>query len=738
MATLVLTAVGGAIGQAVGAGAAIGAAVGALAGQSIDALLFRPGGRQGPRLSDLQVQTSRYGAPVPRLYGTIRVAGTVIWSTDLQEASATEGGGKGQPSLTRYSYSASFAVALSSRPIAAIGRIWADGKLLRGAAGDFKSAVGAFRVHPGSEDQQPDPLSAAALGMDQASAWRGCAYVVLEGLQLEDFGNRIPSLTFEVVADPGPCALAMIASDLSGRAIGFAGEVEPALAGFAAEGSLRDALGAVTGVHDLLWQERDGVLTLVSGTAVERVLPVADDILRIEGQDAPTANKRRMPIETVPVALAIRHHDPARDFQVGIQTAALPGPGERREEIDLPAVLSADDARRLADSKLRAALRGRQSAHRSMGWAALDLAVGDIVELGGEAGRWRIEGSDWDDMAVRLRLRAIDTGARAAADAGESGAAVVEPDLMQGATRLAIVELPSGDGLAADEPHVFAAATGADTGWRRAALLRFRPDLDVAEAIGRTAPRAVLGTALTVLADGAPWRVDRRASVDIQLDNIADGLVSLEDILLLQGGNLCQIGEELLQFGHAEPIGPARYRLSRLIRGWRGTEWACGVHGDDERFVLIDPARLARIDMTPADLGRVLALRAIGSGDAVPAEASRLVDGRAIVPPSPVHGRIDRLAGGDLALRWVRRSRFGWAWPEVAEVPLGEEHEAYVLQVTANGDVLREWEVGAPVATYLAAERAGDLVAGAPWPLRLAIRQRGTWGVSRPLILDLP
>jgi hypothetical protein len=33
---------------------------------------------EGPRLSDLSVQTSTYGADIPRLYGTISVMGNVI------------------------------------------------------------------------------------------------------------------------------------------------------------------------------------------------------------------------------------------------------------------------------------------------------------------------------------------------------------------------------------------------------------------------------------------------------------------------------------------------------------------------------------------------------------------------------------------------------------------------------------------------------------------------------------
>ena len=111
MATLVLTAVGNVF------GGPIGGAIGATLGQIIDRnLLFKPKGREGPRLTELAVQGSSYGAPIPRLFGTIRVAGSVIWATDLVEHRATSGG-KGRPKVTSYSYTASFAVALSSRPI---------------------------------------------------------------------------------------------------------------------------------------------------------------------------------------------------------------------------------------------------------------------------------------------------------------------------------------------------------------------------------------------------------------------------------------------------------------------------------------------------------------------------------------------------------------------------------------------------------------------------------------------
>ena len=98
MATLVLTVVGTVL------GGPIGAAVGATLGQVVDStLLFAPKGRQGPRLNDLRLQTSRYGDPVPQIFGTMRVAGSVSWATDLKERRTKQGCGNGHQSVTTYS-----------------------------------------------------------------------------------------------------------------------------------------------------------------------------------------------------------------------------------------------------------------------------------------------------------------------------------------------------------------------------------------------------------------------------------------------------------------------------------------------------------------------------------------------------------------------------------------------------------------------------------------------------------
>ena len=88
--------------------------------------------RRGRGSTDLRVMASTEGAPIPRLWGRMRVAGQVIWATDFEEKhdrhAGGKGGGGGGAKVRTYSYFANFAVALCEGEIDRIGRVWADGK----------------------------------------------------------------------------------------------------------------------------------------------------------------------------------------------------------------------------------------------------------------------------------------------------------------------------------------------------------------------------------------------------------------------------------------------------------------------------------------------------------------------------------------------------------------------------------------------------------------------------------
>jgi hypothetical protein len=156
---------------------------------------------------------------IPVGFGVQKVAGAMIWATDIDEDKNTkkEGGslfGGGQK-IVEYRYFANFAVAFGEGPAGGVLRIWAGDRLIA----DLRAGAGAYANHPkyrfriylGTEDQAPDPLIRhhveAEHGADAVPAHRGLVYIVFEDLPLDEFGNRIPPITAEIAWAGAPQAV---------------------------------------------------------------------------------------------------------------------------------------------------------------------------------------------------------------------------------------------------------------------------------------------------------------------------------------------------------------------------------------------------------------------------------------------------------------------------------------------------------------------------------------------------
>jgi hypothetical protein len=709
MATLVLTAAGTVL------GGPIGGAIGTFLGQKIDQAWLGTK-RQGPRLTELAVQTSSYGTQVPKVFGTMRVAGTVIWSTDLIETRGSTGG-KGNSGTTTYSYAASFAVLLSARPIAGVRRIWADGKLLRGAAGDFKVKTG-FRVHDGGDDQAIDPLIASAEGIALTPAHRGHAYVVFEQLALADFGNRIPSLTFELVANAAAVASGAIVRALADEVV--AADDGLMLDGFSASGeSVRAVLETVA--------EASGGWFGVAGPALAfRVDGAASREIADAGIGAPAGVRTIAAAWTVPGAVAVAHYDAARDYQAGLQrargSAATGVARERRAEV--PAALSADAARTVAEGMLARAEIERTRRVVAAGLGAIDVAPGAVVAIAGEAGRWRVVRASVEAMVVTLELVRLAAAPLTVPTSG--GRVLAQVDALAGVTTMMVFETPALDDAVPSSPRLSVAANGAGAGWRSAALLLSVDDGTSWSDVGTTGAPAVIGVVDVPPPVGTAALFDGVGSLIVRLARGDMRLFPADDASLDQAANLAMVGDELLQFGVAQPLGDGRWRLSRLLRGRRGSEWAIGAQGAGDRFVLIEDGAIRAIALAPGT--RSATVIASGIGDPDPVAVRREVTGASILPLSVARLGWRQQADGGALVGWVRRSRAGWRWTDGADVPLVEESEAYEVEVVPAQGAVRNVVVTVPSLSLRRAER----------PARLTVRQRGTHGLSRGTTIVVP
>lgn len=726
MATLLLSVIGTVV------GGPIGGAIGAMVGQQLDSRLFAPPGQRGPRLKELTVTTSSYGTPVPMQFGKMRAPGTIIWATDLVEQRQRRGGGKGRPKVTTYSYSTSFAVDLSSRPILGVGRVWADGNLLRGAGGDLKTG-GTMRIHTGEGDQAPDPLIAAAEGEDQCPAFRGLAYAVFEDLELGDFGNRIPALSFEVFADDGPVTLdALIAPAITDADAGVA---LPGLAGFACEGPLIETLGTLAPVYPLDCDACGDLLTFAPERLQSDPLPLPEAAISVEDGDFGGRQGRRRvraPSGEDPIGI-LRYYDIARDYQPGLQRVTGHARSGEPRAIELPGTLAAADARSLAE----AAARRSGWARETLSWrtSELDPAVvpGAVVTVPGEAGRWRVDAWEWRASGVELTLLRLPPASLAPATGSDPGRAANAADLAPGTTALSAFELPWDGTGSADTPAIFAAVSSASPGWSGAALFADSGDGQLVSlgSSGRT--RAIMGEITAPLPPVDPLLVDRQSHIDLLLAASDMALTSATLAQLAAGANRALLGEEVMQFATASPLGGGTWRLSGLLRGRGGTEAAAlAGHAAGAPFILLDEA-LMPLDPALVGSSPSAVVTASGLGDETAVTATISARGVTLRPLVPVHP-LRRLApDGTLTLGWTRRARGGWAWVDGVDMPLNEQGEAYQVGFGPTTAPLAVWDVIVPEIT-IAPSQLAALATALPGG-QFHVRQRGSHALSSALLL---
>jgi Putative phage tail protein len=725
MATLVLTAVGSAI------GGPVGGAIGSIIGQQVDNILFAPKAREGARLKELEVQTSSYGTSVPAVFGAMRVAGTVIWATDLIERRVKNGGGKGRPSTVNYSYSVSMAVALSSRPISRIGRIWADGNLLRGENGDLKVDT-QFRFYTGHDDQPVDPLMASAEASGQCSAHRDIAYAVFEDLQLADYGNRIPSMTFEIFERDGAVGINAIFADASGGTINGMSDVT--VAGFALSGDdARAGLAPLLAALPVELGVRDGRLVVhdiwtFSGN--EQSVKTATS----EGSERFAAPRQTVePVSQFPRSLSLRYYEKARDYQAGVQRSERGNAGRTSWQIEIPAVFDATQAKGFVE------LRHLQMQYARDAWTG-QVAVSEhrfypgdwLLDLSGA--KWRIDEIEHRLGSMTVTAHAAIEMAPAIAGLASPGRNLAPPDLPTGETQLAIVDLPVFDSNDPGKAQIAVFSAGTGVGWRRAALSLHTGTglLD----IGSTALPAIMGRAVTALPPHSPYLLDESASFDIQLLSQGMDIAERAGSPLSSDAPYVWLEGEFIRFGSAEALGGGRYRLSRLQRGCFGSEVAIQAHVAGDRFVLLEADSVKLLTEREFMRGDLVAVEALGLGDALPVSTNSPVIARAITPLSPVHGMAEMRADGSFSVRWARRSRIDLGWRDGVDQVLVEDAEQYLVSLLVEGASVGQWLCDESALSFSAAEYAALAIPPGATPV-FAVKQIGRYAQSGQILINI-
>jgi hypothetical protein len=185
----------------------LGFSIGYSIGTAVDYALLPTPQVEGPRIDELRMQNSNYGKPIPRIYGSARVAGNIIWLDEIKHIARTVYDADFKSDVTTHSYYATVAIGICNGPIGGILRIWADNKLIYDMTAGGSEVVTMWpgqnrhQIYLGTEDQEPNGWIVTAEGEDSTPAYRGMAYIVFYDFRLDEWGGHIPNFNFEVASD---------------------------------------------------------------------------------------------------------------------------------------------------------------------------------------------------------------------------------------------------------------------------------------------------------------------------------------------------------------------------------------------------------------------------------------------------------------------------------------------------------------------------------------------------------
>ena len=443
----------------------------------------------------------------------------------------------------------------------------------------------------------------------------------------------------------------------------------------------------------------------------------AGSLIRQAGPDNLT--RQRAQETDLPRELSITWSEPTLDDQAASYKAIRSDTvSALTVQKSLPVVMSDDKARATAETLLRESWTGRETLTASLPPSLLALEPGDMIKLSGDTQAFRIEeigdGLDRPITARRadpststmlaipqdatFRTRASGGGLKA----GRASIVFIDGPLLNDtdapvAATIGSFAQPWGDGVS-----VFRSPTTSG----------FALDTSLAQPAG-------IGTLVNALKVGLPWVWDRGNAVTVYMPGRV--LISLDDLAIFNGANALAVlqtsGEwEILQFANAELIAANTYKLTRLLRGQKGTEFAIGPASAPagQTVVLLDSALMRTATGTEV---KDLSLKwrwgpaHLDVGSAAFQQKNVTLKGNGLRPFAPVqlNGRRD-LVSNDWTLSWLRRTRFGGDSWALTEVPLNEASEAYVLQIRngSGSTVIRSVALTAPGFVYTAAMQIAD------------------------------
>lgn len=515
-------------------------------------------------------------------------------------------------------------------------------------------------------------------------------------------------------------------SDLEGSVTGY--RIDRAM-------SVREALVPLQTAYAFDIYESGDVIKCVHRGKPSVKTYTEDDLIIDQANQSPFRLIRGQETE-IPEEVVIRFPNENKDYKVSTANARrLRGYSQERSESDLAIVSSQAFMQSVAEMLLVDAWIMRERTGFMLPPSALALEPTDVITISARD-------IDWD-----LRIQSIGFEGSRPVEAVRTVADVYNRVLGPSvSTPTGSVSTPTGVALhimdlpilteTQVEHGIWYASAGSP--WRGTSVYRsneadtsFTKDIDIENI-------AQIGVTAEVLASGPTSRWDLHNTLVVQVSPIAT-LASKSELAVLNGANVGAIYHadtsewEIIQWVNATLLGNNTYRLSKLLRGQRGTENAISSSLPAGAPFIILNSSLTQSRMATTQFDRLNYFKYGPQTklytDSTYKDTTFTPTFVALRPFSPVHVEGEVQDNGDLQISWVRRTRLlqGDNW-SLSEVPLGEETEEYELEILDGSTVVRTVTgLTSPTYTYTAAMQTTDF-GSAQTSVKVRIYQMGQLG----------
>lgn len=608
----------------------------------------------------------------------------------------------------------------------------------------------------GTDDQISDPTMQLVHEDDIACdvpAYIGRAHIVFQRLELEEFSNRIPNFTFEVVQSDN-ARIRSVLSDLMNRA-----DVDPELYDLTAlpeTGVPSHVLGYTVAKVTSFRAAMETLLEAFNIDAAEMGNQLVfrpknreydhtidySDLAAIEagstGSGVAIKISLRDPIE-MPRRLTIRYRDPEREYQVNTAVAARQFTRSVQESsAELSAVLPPYIAKQYARDKLRSLWYERKSGNWTAPHKYLYISPSDKVFINGSA---------YGKTDFVFRVTSVSRAANGILSMegviketnlytplpGETDAIGTDnfwhPQI--GGTRVPttytkLLNLPplrQSD----DDTGFYYAMSGQSGTWNGASLNRQLTSQSAYETLDLLTNGTAMGYAETALGYfPTPGLMDTVNTIVVQLYNSSDVLSSItSDELLSTKLNVAVIGDEIIQFMNATDLGNGRWELSNLLRGHldTGTEEILSGHQSYDSFVLLEEFTLGNQVDDISLAFNPYPYKGVTVGSQISQFSSQEFTNSVerLRPFRPVGVTGERDGSNNLIISWIRQDRLSYSMIDGADIPLSEAYEQYEVEILDGATVVRTFVVDdATQVEYTAAQQTSDgLTPGDPVSLNV-------------------